>query len=367
MRILVTGHQGYIGSVLTPILIENGHFVVGLDSGLFEGARLEPASNAVPGVRKDIRDVTPDDLEGFDAIIHLAGLPGSLIDAVGWRAAHAINYVAAVRLASIARFAGVRRYVFPSTGAVYGQTGKQPVSERCTPQPNGTHSTLKHLVEQDVMRLADGDFSPTFLRLGSVSGWSPAMRFDLLLNDMVAQAFTRGFVQLGPYAAAQYTPIHVQDVAHAFAAVVEAPPEMVRGKVFNVAQTAEPYSAAELAVVAAAAIPGCSMRLESDVCTDANSLALDGSRITWALPSFKPRWSVHETVAQLHQIYHTLGLTAAQLASAPLERRAHLRHLAQQGLLDRDLRLNTGADRTYSSGGDMWRSCDAGLRINPAD
>ncbi|HEY8476266.1 MAG TPA: SDR family oxidoreductase, partial [Chloroflexota bacterium] len=226
MRVLVTGHRGYIGAVLTPMLVARGHEVVGLDSDLYERCTFGDGMPDVPSLRKDVRDVEPADLDGFDAIVHLAGLSNDPLGDLEPRLTFEINYEASVRLARLAKAVGASRFVFSSSCSAYGAAGEDLVDETGTLQPVTPYGMSKVWVEREVSKLADDSFSPTFLRNATAYGVSPRLRFDLVLNNLVAWAFTTGRVHLKSDGSPWRPIVHVEDIARAFLAVLDAPREV---------------------------------------------------------------------------------------------------------------------------------------------
>src|SRR6266487_4583866 len=257
MRILVTGHNGYIGTVMAPLLRVEGHDVVGLDSDLFEGCNFGNPSPDVPCIRKDLRDIQASDVEGFDAIIHLAGLSNDPLGDLNPTLTYEINHAASVRLARLAKEGGIPRFLFSSSCSTYGAAGEDMVNEEAVFNPVTPYGHSKVLVEQDVAKLADSEFSPTFLRNATAYGMSPRLRFDLVLNNLVAWAFTTGRVYIKSDGTPWRPIVHIEDISRAFIAVLHAPREVVHNQAFNVGCTRENYQISELAEMVKKEVPGC--------------------------------------------------------------------------------------------------------------
>src|SRR5712692_1644416 len=256
MRILLTGHSGYIGAVLVPTLVAAGHAVVGVDSDLFEQCTFGSGVFEIPAMRKDIRDVGPRQLAGFDAVIHLAGLANDPLGDLNPAMTFEINHAASVRLARLAKEAGVSRFVFSSSCSNYGAAGEALVDEDAELRPLTPYATSKVRVEQDVAKLADSTFSPTFLRNATAYGVSPRLRFDLVLNNLVAWAFTTGRVHVKSDGSPWRPIVHVEDISRAFLAVLSAPRETIHSQALNVGQSEENYRIRELAEIVREVVPG---------------------------------------------------------------------------------------------------------------
>jgi len=339
MRVLVTGHHGYIGAVLVPMLLERGHEVVGLDSDLFQASRYGPWQEAsVPSLQKDIRDVEEEDLEGYDAVLHLAGLSNDPLGDLNPDLTYEINYRASVRLAELSKRVGVRRFIFSSSCSNYGAAGDDFLTEESPFNPVTPYGRSKVLVEQDVSKMADDSFSPIFLRNATAYGVSPFLRFDLVLNNLVAWAFTTGRVYLKSDGTPWRPIVHIQDIAQAFCVVLEAPLEKVHNQAFNVGRTEENYRIRELAQIVAETVPGTRIEYAPDAGPDKRNYRVDCSKIQRVLPEFKPRWDARLGAQELYEAYQQVGISVEEFEGPRYKRIAHIRQLLSEGRLDETLR-----------------------------
>jgi nucleoside-diphosphate-sugar epimerase len=338
MRVLVTGHTGYIGTVLVPLLVEAGHEVVGLDSDLFRRCTFGDEPQAVPTIRKDIRDVEIADLDGFEAVVHLAGLSNDPMGDFNPVLTDEINYQASVRLARLAREVGATRFLFSSSCSNYGAAGEELLDEGAAFNPVTPYGVSKVRVEQDVMQLADEDFCPTFLRNATAYGVSPRLRFDLVVNNLVAWAFTTGQVFLKSDGTAWRPLVHIEDISRAFLAVLHAPLELVHNQAFNVVPPNENYRIREVADIVAEIVPGSRVEYASTASPDKRCYRVDGSRLVRTLPDYKPQWDVRRGAAELYAVYQEVGLSLEEFEGPRYKRLSHLQQLIDQGYLDASLR-----------------------------
>jgi nucleoside-diphosphate-sugar epimerase len=338
MRVLVTGSHGYIGTVLAPMLMAEGHDVVGLDSDLYKQCTFGNNLPNIPIIRKDIRDVDASDLEGFDAILHLAGLSNDPLGDLNPELTYDINHVASVRLAKLAKQVGITRFIFSSSCSNYGAAGENLVTEESQFNPVTPYGTAKVQVEQDVARLADDNFSPTFLRNATAYGVSPRLRFDLVLNNLVAWAYTTGLVYLKSDGSPWRPIVHIADISRAFIAVLHAPREVVHNQAFNVGTNSENYRIRELAEIVKETVPGCRIEFASDAGPDKRCYRVDCSKIARVLPEFKPQWSARKGAQELLDAYQKAGLTLDEFEGPKYQRIGHIKHLLATGRLDKTLR-----------------------------
>lgn len=338
MQVLVTGHRGYIGTVLVPMLQQAGHEVRGLDSDLFEQCTFTGTVPDVPSLGKDIRDVTPDDVAGCDAIIHLAGLSNDPLGNYQPELTEAINYQASVKLATHAKAAGVQRFVFASSCSNYGSAGDAFIDESGEFNPVTPYGVSKVRVEEDVSRLADDNFSPTFLRASTAYGVSPRLRFDLVLNNLTAWAFTTGKVYLKSDGSPWRPIVHVADISRAYLAALEAPRELIHNAAFNVGTSTENYQIRELAEIVSEVVPDCRIDYAPDAGPDKRCYRVNCDLIATTLHGFKPQWTARRGVEELYAAYQEVGLTLEEFEGPRYKRIDHIKQLIDRGRLEADLR-----------------------------
>ena len=340
MKVLVTGYNGYIGTIMTPMLLEAGHAVIGMDTNLYEGSTFgeENATKDVPSINKDIRDVDLTDLRGCDAIIHLAGLSNDPLGDLNPELTYEINHLSSVRLAKLAKNAGISRFIFASSCSNYGASGDSVLKEDAQFNPVTPYGISKVRVEQDVSKLADDEFSPTFMRSGTAYGVSPRLRFDLVLNNLIAWAFTIGKVHLKSDGTSWRPLVHIEDISRAFLAVLNAPRELIHNEAFNVGRTEENYRIRDLAQTVVDVVPGSQVEYAADASPDKRNYRVDCSKIGNTLPDFKPQWTVRKGAEQLYNAYCQIGLRADEFEGPRYRRIDHIKQLINSGLLDETLR-----------------------------
>ena len=339
MRVLLTGHDGYIGHVLLPMLRDRGHRVTGLDSFLYEDcgfATEEVSPDAV--IRKDIREVGVEDLQGHDAVLHLAGISNDPLGDLTPAATYAINHEASVRLARLAKEAGIPRYIFSSSCSNYGAAGDSFLDESAGFNPVTPYAESKVWVERDVARLADDTFSPTFLRSATAFGVSSRLRGDLVVNNLVGYAYTTGDVLIKSDGMPWRPLVHIEDIARAFIAVLEAPRELVHNEAFNVGITSENYRVREVAQMVAEVVPSSRVTYAGDASPDARNYRVDCEKLRSRLPDYQPQWTVRKGIEQVYEAFCHHGTSAEEFLSSQFIRLKRIRELQTAGDLDEMLR-----------------------------
>jgi nucleoside-diphosphate-sugar epimerase len=338
VRVLVTGHRGYIGAVLAPMLVAEGYEVVGLDSDLFAECTFGPAMPDIPTIAKDIRDVQAADLDGIDAIIHLAALSNDPLGNLHPQLTYQINHQASVRLAVLAKAVGVTRFLFSSSCSTYGAAGEDLVDEEASFNPVTPYGESKVLVERDVAKLADADFSPTFLRNATAYGVSPRLRFDLVLNNLVAWALTTGRVYIKSDGTPWRPIVHIEDISRAFVAALRAPREVIYNQAFNVGRTNENYQVRDLAAIVGEVVPGCTIEYAPDGEPDRRCYRADFSKIARMLPAFQPQWDARRGAQELYMAYRAVGITLQEFEGPRYKRIDHIQQLLRSGAIDATMR-----------------------------
>lgn len=336
MRILVTGTEGYLGSLLAPTLLGRGDEVTGLDTGYYKNGWLYNGVHETPHTLvKDIRHVTPDDLAGFDAVVHMAELSNDPIgDRIG-EVTYDINHHGSVALASAAKRAGVARFVYMSSCSVYG-VADGTVDETSPTDPQTAYARCKALVERDVTALADDDFSPTFLRNATAFGASPRQRFDIVLNNLAGLAWTTHRIAMTSDGTPWRPLVHGLDIAKAIRAVLDAPREDVHAQVLNVGADANNYTVREIAETVGAEFPGCEVSF-GEPSADNRSYRVSFAKIREVLPGFETDWDAAAGAAQLHRVFEQIQLDTETFTGRGHTRLAQIEHLLKTGQVDPQL------------------------------
>ena len=342
MKILLTGHKGYIGAVAGPLLQAAGHEVVGLDTDLFAGCEFGSSSDDIPEIGKDLRALTKSDVGGFDAVVHLAALSNDPLGNLNAGLTYDINHRASVRLAELAKEAGVRRFVFSSSCSTYGAAGDHFLDETAQLSPVTAYAESKVYVERDVAQIADDHFSPTFMRNATAYGASPRLRLDIVLNDLVASAYATGRVYIKSDGTPWRPIVHIRDIIAGVLSILAAPREAIHNETFNVGQTEENYRISQLADIVAEAVPGCQIEYAAGGGPDKRCYRVSCDKIRRILPSFRPQWTARTGAQELLEAYRAAGLTRADLECGRYTRIHHIQGLIKSGRLDASLRwINT--------------------------
>ncbi len=338
MKVLVTGHAGYIGAVLVPMLLDSRHEVTGLDTEFFAGCDFSVKKPDVPTVRKDLRGVTTADFKGFDAVIHLAALSNDPLSDLNPECTYEINHRASVRVAELAKAAGVTRFLFSSSCSLYGlASGMDFLTEEASFNPVTPYGESKVLVEKDVSRLADDHFSPVYLRNSTAYGVSPRLRADLVVNNLVGFAYTTGEVLIASDGTPWRPLVHVEDICRAFLAALDAPRELIHNQAFNVGQTKENYQIRDVASMVESVVPGSRVKYAEGGGPDLRCYRVNCDKIARILPGFRPQWNVRRGIEQLYNAYKEHGLTVDEFTGERYTRIKHLKSLLASCRLDSTL------------------------------
>lgn len=339
-KVLLTGHHGYIGSVMGPKLLQAGYDVVGLDTVFYgEECAFIPDAAQVPDMGKDIRDVTARDMQGFDTLIHLAALSNDPLGNLKDELTYDINHLASVGLARLAKESGIQRFLFSSSCSMHGASAAEKVDETTPVDPLTPYGASKIRAETDISGMANDGFSPIFLRNGTVYGVSPRLRVDIVLNNLVGWACTTGKVKLYTDGSPWRPLIHIEDVCDAFIAAMEAPVDAVHNQVFHVGSNKENYQIKDVAEIVQSVVPGCDLEFNTDDHqADQRTYIADFTKIENTLTGFRPKWTVEAGAQQLYQAYQQANLSLEEFTGSRYIRLKRIDELLKSGRLNSSLR-----------------------------
>lgn len=336
MKILVTGTEGYLGSLLPPLLIQKGHEVIGVDTGFYKVGWLYHGTElTAKTLNKDIRHITLEDLQGVEAVVHMAELSNDPTGQLAPNITYDINHKGSVRLANLAKEAGVRRFVYMSSCSVYGVATEGDVTEESPVNPQTAYAECKTLVERDVKLLADDDFSPTFMRNATAFGASPRMRFDIVLNNLAGLAWTTKEIKMTSDGTPWRPLVHALDICKAIVCTLEAPRDIVHNQIFNVGDTANNYRVKEIAEIIADTFPGCKLSF-GEQGADNRSYRVAFEKINSVLPGFKCDWNAQQGAKQLFDLFSKIDMTEEVFLSRGFTRLKQLEYLIRTQQIDQD-------------------------------
>lgn len=338
MRVLITGHLGFIGAVMVPLVQRAGHDVTGLDTGLYDECDFGASVAPVRQIRADIRDVDGSLLRGFDAVIHLAALSNDPLGDLDAQLTYDVNHLATVRLATLARDAGTQRFLFSSSCSNYGAAGDTMLDENSAFNPVTPYGVSKVRAENDLLKLASDRFSPVLLRSATAYGVSPRLRSDIVLNNLTAYAVATGKVLIKSDGTPWRPIVHVEDICRAFIAALEAPRDAIHAQAFNVGRPEENFRVRQLAEFVRDTVPGCDLEFAGDASPDTRNYRVDCSKIARMLPSFKPQWNARKGAVELYEAYRDRGISVADIEGHRYRRIGEIKRLLTSGKLDDALR-----------------------------
>ena len=337
MKVLVTGHKGFIGTVMVPILSREGFDVTGLDTDLYRHCTYGDPPAEIPSIDKDVRRVEKEDLRGFDAIVHLAALSNDPLGDINPEVTYDINHRASVRIAEMAREVGVERFLFASSCSMYGKAGDDMLDETAEFNPVTAYAKSKVFVERDVAPLARDGFSPVFLRNATAYGVSPRIRFDLVINNLVAWAHTTGKILMKSDGTPWRPLVHIEDITQAVVFALRADREVIHNLAVNVGSNEENYQMRDLAQFVKQTVPNCEIEYADGAGPDTRCYRVNFDKIHRVFPDFKTRWTARKGVEECYQSYLKHGLNADEYEGIKYKRIAHVMNLIEEGKLDTSL------------------------------
>ncbi len=336
MKVLVTGTEGYLGSLLPPLLMQRGHEVTGVDTGYYKVGWLYNGTDlTAKTLNKDIRHISAEDLQGIDAIVHMAELSNDPTGQLSPTITYDINHKGSVRLATLAKEAGVRRFVYMSSCSVYGVATEGDVTEASPVNPQTAYAECKTLVERDLQPMADDDFSPTFMRNATAFGASPRMRFDIVLNNLAGLAWTTQEIKMTSDGSPWRPLVHALDIGKAIVCALEAPRDIVHNQIFNVGDTANNYQVKEIAEIVAKIFTGCKLTFGTQG-SDNRSYRVSFEKINSVLPGFKCDWNAQRGAQQLFDLFTQIDMTEEVFQSRGFTRLKQLEYLIRTQQIDQD-------------------------------
>jgi nucleoside-diphosphate-sugar epimerase len=338
MNIVVTGHLGYIGSLLVPMLIEHGHRVCGIDSDLYRQSLFGEAPPAVPMLRKDVRDIEKQDLQGYDAVIHLAGLSNDPLGDLDPQLTNEINYLATARLAELCSESKIERFLFASSCSLYGSAGSDMIDEESPAEPITPYALSKYSAEQDLQMMASESFSPILFRCATAHGYSPKIRFDLVINNLVAWAVTTGDILIKSDGSPWRPFVHVVDICEALTASLKAPRGYIHNQIFNIGATSENYQVKDVAAMVERIIPACRVTYAKGGGPDKRCYRVNCDKFARYVRGFVVTWPVERSIEDLYGHYQRLKLQKEDFEGVRFNRISHVKYLLEQGIVGADLR-----------------------------
>jgi len=338
MKVLVTGHRGYIGVEATSVLRAAGHEVVGLDNGYYDECDFRAPPDDVASLNVDLRDVTADMLHGFDAIAHFAALSNDPLSDLNPQITYEINQHASVGLARAAKAAGVHRFLFSSSCSLYGAGGDLPLDENADFHPVTPYGESKVLVEQEVSQIADASFSPIYFRNATAYGVSRRLRADIVVNNLVGHAITTGKVLLQSDGTPWRPLVHFRDIINAYLAGLTAPIDAIHNQAFNIGRSTENFRIREVANMVAEVVPNCEVTFAPGASPDTRNYRVDFTKAETKLPGYMPSWTLRKGIEELYHAYRDGGLTKEEFLGPRYYRLRTIKGLQERGLLDTNLR-----------------------------